>query len=126
MKFFFYGWLLPVGFVWAWYLMSYNDINLGFHFLSREMHDFVFAVYGHILGIDPATIPPLLLRAFFVDTGFIMLFIAFRKRRQIKAAWQNYRAGGSVAAAANAASDGDDYITNDQAMGPADQARLAG
>lgn len=85
MKFFLFGWVLPVGAVWAWYLMSYNDISLGFTFLTRDFHEFVFMIYGHMLGMPADAIPPLLLKAFFVDTGLLIAFIAFRRRAQIKA-----------------------------------------
>ena len=64
MKMFLYGWLLPIGAVWAWYLMSYNDISFGYAFLSRDAHDLVFAIYGHMLGMPAENIPPLFLKAF--------------------------------------------------------------
>ena len=85
-------WGLPMGFFWSWYYLSYNDINFGMLFFSRVMHDFAFEFYGNLLGIDPATIPPLVARACVVDTGLIAAIYAFRKRRQISAWWSATRA----------------------------------
>jgi hypothetical protein len=79
-------WALPMGFFWAWFGLSYYDINFGLLFFSRGVHDFAFEFYGNLLGIDPATIPPLVARACVVDTALIFGIYAFRKRREI-AAW---------------------------------------
>jgi Family of unknown function (DUF6105) len=80
---------LPVGFLAAWYTLSYNDISFGILFFSRQMHDMVFQIYGEVLGIDPALIPPLLLKAMVVDTLLILGLIAFRRRKQIIGWWQS-------------------------------------
>lgn len=76
-------WALPMGLFWGWYGLSYHDMNFGFLFLSRQVHDFAFGFYGHLLGIDPATIPPLVVRACVVDTLLILAILAFRRRRTI-------------------------------------------
>jgi hypothetical protein len=46
---------------------------------------------AQILGIDPATIPVMFLKACIFDTFLIFGIIAFRKRRQIKAWWMKRR-----------------------------------
>lgn len=84
-------WALPMGLFWGWYGLSYHDINFGMLFLSREVHDFAFGVYGKLLGIDPATIPPLVARACVVDTLLIFAIYAFRRRRDIMAWWRDAR-----------------------------------
>jgi hypothetical protein len=56
------------------------------------MHDFVFQIYGQILGIDPATIPPLVAKACVFDSFFIAALYAFRRRRQIRSWWRARRA----------------------------------
>lgn len=80
-------WALPVGFLGAWYALSYNDINFGTIFLSRALHDAVFQLYGDMLGVAPETIPWLILKALVFDTFLILALFAFRRRRQIRAWW---------------------------------------
>lgn len=77
-------WAMPLGIFWGWYYLSYHDMNFGLLMLSRPVHDFAFAFYGDILGIDPKTIPPLVARACVVDTLLIMAIFAFRRRGQIR------------------------------------------
>ncbi|MEX0407000.1 DUF6105 family protein [Aquibium sp. LZ166] len=76
-------WGLPMGSFWSWYLLSVNDMNFGMLFFSRQIHDQVFGLYGHVLGMDPATLPPLVARACLVDTAIIFGILAFRRRREI-------------------------------------------
>lgn len=83
MKTFLVLWLAPMGFFWTWYLLSANDISFGLFFFSRSLHDLVFQIYGEMLGIDPASIPPMLMRALAFDTAIVLSIIAFRKRRWI-------------------------------------------
>jgi hypothetical protein len=89
MRYFILFWLLPVGFLVTWFGLSHYDMSGGIFFFSREMHDMVFQIYGEVLGIDPATIPPLVLRALILDTFLILGLIAFRRRKQIRAWWAN-------------------------------------
>jgi hypothetical protein len=84
-------WGLPMGVFWAWYLLSYHDINFGLLFFSRQVHDFAFTFYGNLLGIEPSTIPPLVIRACIVDTGLIFGIYALRKRKAIMAWWRERR-----------------------------------
>ena len=96
-------WALPMGIFWTWYGLSYNDINFGLAFFSRDVHDMAFRMYGKILGIDPATIPPLVVRACIVDSFIILGIFAFRRRREIAAWWRRQReAYGSRAEASDA------------------------
>lgn len=92
-------WAVPMALIWGWYGLSYHDANFGITFLSRDMHDLVFRLYGHILGIEPSAIPPLLARACIIDTGIVLAIFAFRRRRVI-AAWLTRRRGGHDRAAA--------------------------
>lgn len=92
MRYIFWFWFLPMGFLWSWYLLSYHDISFGLSFFSRQMHDLVFAIYGQLLGIEKPVIVKLLIKACIVDTFLIMGIFAFRKRRQLAAWWQARRA----------------------------------
>jgi hypothetical protein len=82
-------WALPMGFIWGWYFMSLNDVNLGSIYLSRQFHDVVFQIYGQVLGVDAALIPAMLAKACIFDSFLILAIFAFRRRGQIKKWWQN-------------------------------------
>ncbi len=84
-------WALPLVIFWGWYFLSLNDINFGYAMLSRQVHDFAFRMYGQILGIDPAVIPGMILKACILDTGIIGAIWAFRRRREIAAWWRRRR-----------------------------------
>ena len=86
MRWVFACWALPMGIFWGWYFLSLNDMNFGYVMLTRQMHDLFFELYGHMLGIDPATIPPLVAKACILDTLLILAIWAFRRRKAI-AAW---------------------------------------
>jgi hypothetical protein len=58
--------------------------------VAAQAHDLVFAVYGHVLGLPPETIPPLVARAIAFDSLIVFAIIAYRKRREIRA-WYNHR-----------------------------------
>lgn len=88
MKLFLYGWVLPVGLVWAWLLLSAYDMNFGFYFLSRDAHDLVFAIYGYMLDMSVEQVQALMLKGFLIDTALVGAFVAFRKRKAIKAYFQ--------------------------------------
>ncbi|MDO6963070.1 DUF6105 family protein [Rhizobium alvei] len=81
-------WALPIVLLGSWYGLSYYDINFGLLILTRQMHDLVFQIYGHILGLPPESIPPLVLRAIIVDTFLLAGLMAFRRRKAIAAWWQ--------------------------------------
>jgi hypothetical protein len=80
-------WALPMGFFWGWYHLSLNDFNLGTKFFSKETHDLVFNIYGHVLGLDPTTIPALVARACIFDTFLIFGILALRRRKEIRSWW---------------------------------------
>ncbi|MHB2265119.1 DUF6105 family protein [Aliihoeflea sp. PC F10.4] len=97
MKYILLFWALPMGLFWGWYYLSYNDMHFGYLMLSRLLHDHVFEIYGNILGVDPATLPPLIIRASIVDTGLIFAIFAFRRRKQIREWVRRRREGRPVA-----------------------------
>ena len=91
-RYLFWLWFLPLTLFWGWYGLSYYNVSFGMTFLSRDLHNLVFHIYGSILGIDPATIPGLFLKACIFDTFLIFGFVAFRKRRRIRQWWQERKA----------------------------------
>jgi Family of unknown function (DUF6105) len=76
-------WVAPLLLFWGWFGLSFYDINFGYVILSRQLHDLVFKLYGEILGIDPDTIPLLLVRTCIFDAFLLGAILAFRRRRQI-------------------------------------------
>jgi hypothetical protein len=91
MKWFLILWAGPIALLGSWYGLSYYDMSFGIFMLTRDAHDLVFNIYGHVLGIPPKDLPPLVARAIVVDSLFVMAIIAFRRRKQIKAWWQARR-----------------------------------
>jgi hypothetical protein len=91
MRWVFAAWVLPMGIFWGWYFLSLNDMNFGYVMLTRDVHDLLFQLYGQALGVEPATIPPLVAKACILDTALILGIWAF-KRRQAIAAWFRTRA----------------------------------
>ena len=91
MRYLFWLWLTPLTLFWGWFGLSYYDMNFGLTIFSRQLHDLVFAIYGSLLGVEPATIPALFLKACIFDTFLIFGIIAFRKRRAIRAWWAERR-----------------------------------
>ena len=79
---------MPIALLGTWFGLSYYDINFGYLMLSRPMHDFVFELYGNILGVDPKEVPWLVLKAIIMDTFLLMGIVAFKRRAQIRAWWQ--------------------------------------
>jgi hypothetical protein len=84
MRYLLAAWAAPLVLFWGWYFLSLNDMNFGYVMLTRNMHDFVFQIYGQILGIDPATIPGLVAEACVFDSLFVAALYAFRRRRGIR------------------------------------------
>jgi hypothetical protein len=83
-------WASPLVLFWGWYFLSLHDINFGSVYLSRQLHDLVFKLYGEMLGIDPASIPMMIAEACAFDTAIIVAIWAFRRRREISA-WARER-----------------------------------
>lgn len=98
MKWILFFWALPLALLGGWYGLSYYDMNFGLLILTRQMHDLVFQIYGNILGIPPADIPPLVLKAVIMDSLFLFLILAFRRRKAIAAWWKGRQASESPAA----------------------------
>ena len=83
MKYIFASWAVPMIVFWGWYFLSLNDMNFGYVMLSRQVNDLFFRMYGDILGIDPAIIPPLVARTCVFDGLLLCGIWAFRRRREI-------------------------------------------
>lgn len=84
-------WALPMSLFWGWFGLSFYDVNFGLLVFSRMFHDFALEIYGAILGIEPETIPLLLLKACVVDTALIFGILGYRRRREISAWWRERR-----------------------------------
>ena len=91
MKWFLILWAGPIALLGSWYGLSYYDMSFGFFMLTRDAHDLVFNIYGHVLGIPPESIPPLVLRAIIVDSLIVLAILAFRRRKRIAAWWRSRR-----------------------------------
>ena len=91
MKWFLILWAGPIALLGSWYGLSYYDMSFGIFMLTRDAHDLVFRIYGHILGIPPESIPPLVLRAIIVDSLIVLAILAFRRRKKIAAWWRSRR-----------------------------------
>ena len=101
MKWFLILWAGPIALLGSWYGLSYYDMSFGIFMLTRDAHDLVFRIYGHILGIAPESIPPLVLRAIIFDSFLVLGLLAFRRRKAIRAWWQARRQSSSRAALAS-------------------------
>jgi len=82
MKVFLVLWIMPIILLGGWYGLSYYDINFGYRILTRELHDLVFTIYGNLLGIEPESIPPLVVKAVIFDTFLVVGFIVIKRRRK--------------------------------------------
>ena len=91
MKWFLILWAGPIALLGSWYGLSYYDMSFGFFMLTRDAHDLVFNIYGHVLGIPPESIPPLVLRAIIVDSLIVLAILAFRRRKRIADWWRSRR-----------------------------------
>lgn len=78
-------WALPMGLFWGWFYLSLNDVNFGYVMMTRQFHELFFELYGDMLGVEPATIPPLVAKACILDTGLLMAIWAFRRRQNLLA-----------------------------------------
>lgn len=78
-------WALPLALFWGWFFLSLNDISFGYVMLSRPLHDFVFQIYGEMLGVDPGEIPMMIAKACVFDSLLVAAIWAFRARRRLAA-----------------------------------------
>lgn len=92
MKWFLIFWAGPIVFLGSWYELSYYDISFGTFFLSREMHDLVFRIYGAVLGVPPQEVPGLVARAVALDSVIVFGLILVRRNRAVRA-WLGRRFG---------------------------------
>ncbi len=88
MKWLLIFWAGPIALLGSWYSLSYYDMSFGVFMLTRQAHDLVFNIYGHVLGIPPETIPPLVMRAIVLDSLVLFSLVAFRRRKAIAAWWR--------------------------------------
>lgn len=91
-------WGLPLGFFWSWYYLSMHDINFGTMFYSRLMHDTMFEIYGNILQVEPSAVPFIIAKVCVVDTLLLLGIVAFRRRKRIRAWWEERRAASQASA----------------------------
>ena len=73
-------WAIPMALFWGWYALSVNDWNFGTIFLSKQLHDLVFEMYGRTLGIAPDAVPAAIASASAFDTLAVMALLAWRWR----------------------------------------------
>ena len=83
-------WAAPLVLFWSWYFLSLNDINFGTIYLTRQLHDLVFQLYGEVLGVDPGSIPSMIAEACLFDTLVVVAIWALRSRVAI-IAWTTER-----------------------------------
>jgi hypothetical protein len=76
-------WASPLVLFWGWYFLSLNDINFGTVYLTRQLHDLVFQLYGQMLGVAPGSIPGMIAEACIFDTLVVVALWALRRRRAI-------------------------------------------
>lgn len=87
MKWFIALWAAPMALIGSWYTLSYYDLNFGTRFLSRDLHDLVFIVYGNLLGIAPEAVPPLVMKAILVDTALVVGILVLRRKGYTLFSW---------------------------------------
>ena len=88
MRWFLVFWAGPIVFLGSWYWLSYYDMSFGVFMYTRRVHDLVFQVYGHALGLPPEEIPPLVARAIALDSLLVFSIVGYRKRGEIAAWWK--------------------------------------
>ncbi len=74
-------WVLPIAVFGSWYGLSANDMNFGYFFLSRQMHDFFFQLYAHTLGVPAAEIPGMIASALIFDSFLVLGIVAYKMRK---------------------------------------------
>ncbi|WP_269929527.1 DUF6105 family protein [Aminobacter sp. HY435] len=93
-------WLAPLVLFWGWFFLSINDMNFGYVIMTRQFNLAIFEIYGEVLGIDPATIPWMMAKAFALDTAILLAIWAFRRRKliaeKVRGLRQRYRSAESA------------------------------
>ena len=76
-------WLSPIILFALWIGCSTFDWHFGLAFMTREVHDAVFAVYREAFGLTRLQILDLLLKALWLDVALLGALVAWRRRGQI-------------------------------------------
>ena len=100
-------WFTPLISFCGWYFLSLADVGQTFGgiYLSRDLNEGVFMIYGHLLGVEPDRLPAMFAAGLALDSAVLLGFIAFRRRRAIAAWWrQNRRADNAPEMAQSSAS----------------------
>ena len=84
-------WLSPVVLFAVWIGCSTFDWSLGLPFMTREVHDAVFAAYAQVFGLKRVEMLNLLRDALWLDVGILAALVAWRRRAAIVAAAQSLR-----------------------------------
>ncbi|ORE99002.1 DUF6105 family protein [Aurantimonas sp. 22II-16-19i] len=82
-------WFTPLVAAFGWYFLSLADVGRTFGgvYLSRDLNEGVFLVYGELLGVEPDRLPAMLAAGIGLDTALVTGIVAFRRRRRIAAWW---------------------------------------
>lgn len=95
-------WFAPMAFFWTWFVLASADV--GYVFFTREVYDQTFGIYAAALGLDPAVLPPLVLKACIVDSALVLGIFAFVRRKRILAWWRSRQPAASAQPAATSLS----------------------
>lgn len=82
-------WFTPLAAAFGWYFLSLADVGQTFGgvYLSRDLNEGVFLIYGELLGVEPERLPAMLAAGIGLDTALVAAFVAFRRRKRIAAWW---------------------------------------
>lgn len=71
-------WFLPIVLFGGWYFLSLNNAHFGYFFLTYDFHQFIFKIYGNMLGLPPEDVPALIAGVFAVDSLIVLGLAALR------------------------------------------------
>lgn len=82
-------WFTPLAAFFGWYFLSLADVGSSFggFFLSRDLNEGIFLIYGHILGVAPERLPGLFAWGIACDSAVLFAIVGYRRRRAIAAWW---------------------------------------
>ena len=78
-------WLSPIVLFALWIGCSTFDWHLGLPFMTRAVHDAVFAVYLEAFGLTRVQILTLLQHALWFDVAVLGALVLWRRRDQVRA-----------------------------------------
>lgn len=84
-------WLSPIVLFAAWVSLSSLDWHMGFAFMTRDMHDRIFAAYAMVFGIEREAILGMIRNALLLDAAVLALIVAWQRRAPIRRAWAGLR-----------------------------------